>query len=89
MTVVTINYNDYKTVIKFIDEIKLYNNIDHIIIVDNCSTDNSYQYLLGFLSEKVKVIQSERNGGGSFWIMWRASKADAVAAGVFMAIFGI
>ncbi len=63
MTVVTINYNDYKTVIKFIDEIKLYNNIDHIIIVDNCSTDNSYQYLLGFLSEKVKVIQSERNGG--------------------------
>lgn len=63
MTVVTINYNDYKTVIKFINEIKLYNNIDHIIIVDNCSTDNSYQYLLEFVSDKVEVIQSEKMAG--------------------------
>ena len=34
---VVLNYNDYKTTIKLIENIKNYNSIDVIVIVDNCS----------------------------------------------------
>jgi len=63
LTVVTINYNDWKTIITFINGIKMYNIIDHIIVVDNCSTDSSYHNLINIISDKVEVIQSGKNGG--------------------------
>ena len=42
LAMVIINYNDYDTTKKLIDNIKNYKVLDKIIIVDNASTDNSY-----------------------------------------------
>lgn len=41
--IVILNYNDYQTTKDMIDNIKDYDSIDHIVIVDNKSTDNSYE----------------------------------------------
>ena len=63
---IVLNYNDYKTTSKFLDEIKDYKNIDHIVVVDNNSSDNSYESLLNYKSNKIHVIKSERNGGYAY-----------------------
>lgn len=60
---VILNYNDADTTINLIDEIKDYSNLDHIIIVDNLSTDNSFGKLKEKESTKVTVIHSDKNGG--------------------------
>lgn len=60
---VILNYNDADTTINLIDEIKDYSNLNHIIIVDNLSTDNSFGKLKEKESTKVTVIHSDKNGG--------------------------
>jgi GT2 family glycosyltransferase len=62
-SLVVLNYNDYKTTTDFIKTIKNYKNIDLIVVVDNNSTDGSYDKLKKFDSSKVKVIASDKNGG--------------------------
>ena len=64
--IIVLNYNDYKTCISFVSEILDYSCVDVIIIVDNKSTDNSYQILLKIKSEKVIVIQTEENKGYAY-----------------------
>lgn len=63
---VVLNYNDYKTTSNFIDSIREYDNINNIIVVDNNSTDNSFELLLKYKSNKVHIIKSEKNGGYSY-----------------------
>lgn len=63
---VVLNYNDYKTTSNFLNSIKEYNVINHIVVVDNNSTDNSYELLLRYKNEKIHVIKSEKNGGYSY-----------------------
>lgn len=41
LDLVVLNYNDSDTVIEYIKRIMEYKIFDHIVIVDNCSTDNS------------------------------------------------
>lgn len=60
---VVLNYNDAKTTTDFLKEIQFMNSIDKIVVVDNCSTDNSYVQLKEFENEKIHVVQSEKNGG--------------------------
>lgn len=60
---VVLNYNDADTTIGMINHIKDFQNINHIIVVDNCSTDNSFERLQAMKSEKVIVLRSEKNGG--------------------------
>lgn len=60
---IVVNYNDYKNTIKFIDSIKNYNVIDHIVIVDNCSTDNSFHLLENICNEKISLIKNSSNKG--------------------------
>ena len=43
--IIILNYNDSQTVIDYVNLIKDYKSIDKILIVDNCSTDNSYEIL--------------------------------------------
>jgi GT2 family glycosyltransferase len=62
-SLVVLNYNDYKTTIDFIKMIKKYNNIDLIVVVDNNSTDGSYDKLKKYESNKINVIASNKNGG--------------------------
>lgn len=58
-----LNYNDAKTTIELVDSVKEFNVIDHVLVVDNCSTDDSFQVLSKIKSEKVEVLSSTYNGG--------------------------
>lgn len=60
---VILNYNDANKTISLIEEIENYSNLDHIIVVDNLSTDNSYEKLKEKESIKVTVLLSDINGG--------------------------
>ncbi|EOU1702956.1 glycosyltransferase [Clostridium perfringens] len=60
---VVLNYNDYLTTKNFIEKIKQYSNLEKIIIVDNNSTDNSYELLMKLKSSKIEVIKCPKNNG--------------------------
>ena len=64
--IIILNYNDYKTVIEYISQIKNYKSIDKILIVDNCSTDESYKILLKYKSNKIEVIKTNKNKGYAY-----------------------
>lgn len=40
---IILNYNDFRTTMNLINEIHDYKCIDHIIVVDNLPSDNSYE----------------------------------------------
>ena len=61
--IVILNYNDSETTVELINRIKNYEILDLIVIVDNKSTDNSYEVLKKYENEKIKVIQSQANNG--------------------------
>lgn len=56
-----INYNDYNTTKKLIDNIKNYKIIDEIVVVDNASLDNSKEELEK--NEHITLIANEKNEG--------------------------
>lgn len=58
-----LNYNDSDTVCKLVEKIKNYKVFKYILIVDNCSTDNSYERIFTLKSDKIIVIQTTFNGG--------------------------
>ena len=60
---VVLNYNDAVTTIDFVERVKIMDSIDLIVVIDNCSTDDSYIQLKMLESNKVHVIKSEKNGG--------------------------
>ena len=60
---VVLNYNDSETTIRFLKKTRDYSVLDKIIVVDNCSTDGSYERLFEFKSEKVDVVRTEKNEG--------------------------
>lgn len=60
---VILNYNDAKTVEKLVGQIKNYSILDGIVLVDNASTDDSWQRLQMLEGEKISVIRAEKNGG--------------------------
>lgn len=60
---IVLNYNDYETTKKYLEYTKNHSNIEHIVIVDNASTDGSYDILKKYQSEKISVIQSNLNRG--------------------------
>lgn len=63
LAVVILNYNDSATTIKLLTKIQRYNIVNHIVVVDNCSTDASFKILSSHVSSKVDVVKSDRNGG--------------------------
>ena len=63
---VILNYNDAETTLNLVSSIKGYSLIDHIVIVDNCSTDDSWESLSCQNAGKVHVVKSPRNGGYGF-----------------------
>lgn len=60
---IILNYNDEKTTSNLVNAIKDYSSISSIIIVDNLSNDGSYEKLLRLKNDKIKVIQTKKNGG--------------------------
>lgn len=61
--IIILNYNDSERVIKLVRQISGYNALNHILIVDNFSTDDSIKQLLSLKSDKIDVIQTEANEG--------------------------
>lgn len=62
---VILNYNDYETTIKLVNNIKNYSIIDEIVIVDNNSTDSSFEHLKLLVNEKITVLKNSCNKGYS------------------------
>ncbi|WP_313186055.1 glycosyltransferase family 2 protein [Lacrimispora sp.] len=60
---IILNYNDPETTISLVNAIVNYKILDSIVIVDNCSTDDSVSRLQAVAGGKVHVITSEKNGG--------------------------
>ena len=62
---IILNYNDAKTTLKLIKKICNYQSFSQIIVIDNCSTDNSLEYLSGRLDqfEHISIINTLNNGG--------------------------
>lgn len=60
---IILNYNDPETTIGLVNSIVNYEILDSIVIVDNCSTDDSVSRLQALAGGKVHVITTEKNGG--------------------------
>lgn len=63
---IIINYNDYESTKCLLKNIKGYNCLDLIVVVDNHSTDGSLeklQKLKSFQNDKIQFIRTEENGG--------------------------
>lgn len=60
---VIINFNDFDNTNKLIDNIKSYNIIDEILIIDNCSKDNSFEQLSKIKLKNLTILQTKKNKG--------------------------
>ena len=58
-----INYNDAESVLKLLDNIKEYRCLDLVVIVDNASTDDSYEKLKKMENQKIVVLKNPENRG--------------------------
>lgn len=63
---IIVNYNDSDTTIKLLNNVKNYKCIDKIIVVDNKSTDNSFNKLNNLSIKKLLVLDSGCNKGYSY-----------------------
>ena len=63
ISMIVLNYNDAELTAKYVQTVQTYQCIDHIIVVDNFSTDNSFCLLQQLASSKVDVIQAPANRG--------------------------
>lgn len=62
---VVLNYNDFKTTIELLNRVKKYSSISKIVVVDNFSTDGSYEIIQTefYDCSKIDVIRTKKNGG--------------------------
>lgn len=60
---IILNYNDADTVLDLVGRIRNFAVFRYIVVVDNHSTDDSYEKLLPLQSDRIHVLRTERNGG--------------------------
>ena len=63
---VIVNYNDYETTKRLLDNVKEYKVLKEIVVVDNKSTDNSLEELRKLKNKKITIIDSGENKGYSY-----------------------
>ena len=56
--IVIVNYNDYKTTKHLLNNIKDYKCLEEIVVVDNNSTDDSFEKLKEFESNRITIIKN-------------------------------
>ncbi len=61
--IIILNYNDYENTIKMLNQIKDYSCLNKIIVVDNCSTDDSVKKLAEYENKKIVILKAEKNLG--------------------------
>lgn len=64
--IIVLNYNDAETTIKFIEQVKNYDSLDFIVVVDNASKDNSVESLSPYIGGKVELVRSTQNKGYAY-----------------------
>ncbi len=64
--IVILNYNDSKTTSEMLDKIKLFKVLDHIVVVDNNSSDNSLEVLEKYKSKKIDIVVNKENKGYAY-----------------------
>ena len=64
--IVILNYNDYDTTKKYVEKIKNFKVLNEIVIVDNNSTDGSYEKLKNISGKKISVIKTDNNKGYAY-----------------------
>lgn len=61
---IILNYNDWETTMALVEEIRDYECLDAIIVVDNHSTDDSWEILSGLKGQPgLHLLRTEKNGG--------------------------
>lgn len=60
---VVLNYNDADNTISFVKSIESFSIIHHIVVVDNSSSDDSYERLIKCQNEKTAIIKTNENKG--------------------------
>lgn len=63
---IIVNYNDFETCLQYINKVKEFKLLDKMIVVDNCSTDDSVNNLNKVKSDKLVVIVNDKNRGYGF-----------------------
>lgn len=63
---VILNTNDGERTDRLISNIKGYHSLSRIVIVDNCSEDNSYEILKRHKSSQIDIVQTDANLGYSY-----------------------
>ena len=63
---VIVNYNDYETTKRLLDNVKDFKVLKEIVVVDNKSTDNSLEELRKLKNKKITIIDSGNNKGYSY-----------------------
>ncbi len=63
---IIINYNDFITTKRLLDNVKNYKCLTEIVVVDNKSTDDSLHQLQKLASKKITIIDSGANKGYSY-----------------------
>ncbi len=60
---IVLNYNDYHNTENLINNVRRTLLFTEVVIVDNCSTDGSFEKLLELQTNQITVIKTDRNGG--------------------------
>ena len=63
LDLVVLNYNDSELTAQFVMSVKEFEIVSHIVVVDNCSSDGSFEKLQKISDKKVFVIKTPKNGG--------------------------
>ena len=64
ISMIILNYNDCPTTMSLVDEVRDYECLDYVVVVDNHSSDDSWKHLQPFNgSGKVHAIRMKQNGG--------------------------
>ena len=61
--IIILNYNDGTNTKKLAESIKSYDTFTHIVLVDNCSTDDSFLTMKSIADSKIDVIRTTANQG--------------------------
>ena len=62
-TLIILNYNDAERTEALVRTSVSFESLKNIVVIDNCSTDDSFKKLSALKSEKVHVIKAPSNGG--------------------------
>lgn len=77
---IILNYNDYENTIALINLTRQMKIISKIIIVDNCSSDDSYIKLNKYKNEKIEILKTDNNlgyaYGNNFGVKYALEKYD-------------